>query len=220
MNSERGNLFMLVAPSGAGKSTLADALLVQDKAVRLSISYTTRLPRAGEADGREYHFVSPEDFFARAARGEFIEYAQVHGYYYATSKAWIAAQMALGHDVLLEIDWQGAQQIRAQFGDAVSIFILPPSLDVLEARLNKRAQDSADVIARRVQAAGDEIAHAGEFDYIIINKTFSAALVELQTIVSAMRLRFSAQCVRHVDLFRALGLGNTLETKGCVESKI
>jgi guanylate kinase len=137
-----GNLFMVVAPSGAGKSTLVNALLAQDKAIRLSISHTTRGPRPGEQNGREYHFISVDEFRAARDRGEFLEWAEVHGNYYATSRVWIEQQMAQGTDVLLEIDWQGAQQVHKRFSNAVEIFILPPSLTALEERLKKRARTS------------------------------------------------------------------------------
>ncbi len=199
-----GNLFMVVAPSGAGKSTLVNALLANDEAICLSVSYTTRERRSNEIDGRSYHFVSVEDFMARRARGEFLEDAEVHGNYYATSRAWIAEQMKEGRDVLLEIDWQGAQQIRKQFHNALSIFILPPSLEALEARLRQRGQDEPNVITRRILAAGGEMAHAGECDYVVINEVFEQALNELKTIVAAARLRFAAQRARYAKLFAIL----------------
>ena len=152
-----GNLFMVVAPSGAGKSTLVNALLARDEAIRLSISYTTRPPRPKEKDGEHYHFTTVDDFLKRHATGEFLESAEVHGNYYATSRLWIEEQMKSGHDVLLEIDWQGAQQVKKQFRNAVEIFILPPSLEALEDRLKKRGQDEPNVITRRLLAAAREI---------------------------------------------------------------
>jgi guanylate kinase len=201
-----GNLFMVVAPSGAGKSTLVNALLAQDTAIRLSVSYTTRKPRPNEQDGHAYHFISVEEFFARRARGEFLESAEVHGNYYGTSRLWISDQMKSGHDVLLEIDWQGAQQVRKQFRNAVGVFILPPSLEALEDRLKKRGQDEPNVIVRRLLAAGSEIAHAPEAEYVVINEQFDRALAELECIVRATRLRFGSQRARHHELFVQLGI--------------
>lgn len=201
-----GNLFMVVAPSGAGKSTLVNALLAQDKSIRLSISHTTRKPRPGEQNGREYHFTSVEEFRAARDRGEFLEWAEVHGNYYATSRVWIEQQMALGNDVLLEIDWQGAQQVHKRFSNAMEIFILPPSLTALEDRLKKRGQDEPNVIVRRLLAAGSEMAHASESDYVIINEVFEDALKQLQNVVHATRLRFSSQKARHAELFIELGI--------------
>jgi guanylate kinase len=204
---DAGSIFLVVAPSGAGKSTLVNALLEQDSGIALSISHTTRPPRPGEADGREYHFVSVEEFMQRRAAGEFLESAEVHGNFYATSRKWIEQRVHAGTDVLLEIDWQGARQVKARFPHAVGVFILPPSIDALEARLQKRGQDSAPVIARRLLAAGSEIAHAPEFDYVIINVDFPAALAQLAAIVTATRLRFASQAARHHVLFAQLGIG-------------
>lgn len=201
-----GNLFMVVAPSGAGKSTLVNALLARDPAIRLSISFTTRKPRPGEQDGQHYHFTTVDDFLARHGRGEFLESAEVHGNYYATSRLWIEQQMKNGHDVLLEIDWQGAQQVKRRFRNAVEIFILPPSLAALEERLKKRGQDEPNVITRRLLAAGSEIAHAQESEYVIINEHFERALGELQCVVDATRLRFASQYARHTELFVELGI--------------
>ncbi len=201
-----GNLFMVVAPSGAGKSTLVNALLARDAALELSISFTTRAPRPKETDGREYHFVGVEEFLARRERGEFLESAEVHGHYYATSRAWIEERLHAGRDVLLEIDWQGARQVKGAFAQAVGIFILPPSIDALEARLHQRGQDAPAVITRRLLAAGAEIAHAPEFDYVIVNEDFELALAQLAAIVSATRLRYPTQVARHRTLFAQLGL--------------
>ncbi|CAB3766430.1 guanylate kinase [Paraburkholderia solisilvae] len=201
-----GNLFMVVAPSGAGKSTLVNALLARDPAIRLSISYTTRTPRPKEQDGEHYHFTSVEDFVARHAAGEFLESAEVHGNYYATSRVWIEEQMKNGHDVLLEIDWQGAQQVKRQFHNAVEIFILPPSLEALEERLRKRGQDEPNVITRRLLAAGGEMAHAAEAEYVLINENFDRALADLQCLVAATRLRFASQYAWHTNLFVQLGI--------------
>ncbi|AOJ68058.1 MULTISPECIES: guanylate kinase [Burkholderia] len=201
-----GNLFMVVAPSGAGKSTLVNALLSKDSEICLSISYTTRKARPGEQDGQHYHFTTVEDFRERHARHEFLESAEVHGNYYGTSRVWIEEQMKNGHDVLLEIDWQGAQQVKKQFRNAVGIFILPPSLAALEERLKKRGQDEPNVITRRLLAAGSEIAHAAEAEYVVINETFEHALAELECIVAATRLRFTSQYARHTELFVELGI--------------
>lgn len=201
-----GNIFLVVAPSGAGKSTLVNALLERDGALALSVSYTTRQPRPGDQDGREYHFVGIEDFKARRARGEFLESAEVHGNFYATSRVWIEERVAAGHDVLLEIDWQGARQVKAAFPQAVSIFVLPPSIDALAQRLHKRGQDSAAVIQRRLLAAGSEIAHAPEMDYVLINEDFSLALAQMTAVVTATRLRYASQAARHHDLFADLGI--------------
>ena len=201
-----GNLFMVVAPSGAGKSTLVNALLARDADIALSVSTTTRPPRPGETDGREYHFVSTQEFKARRARGEFLESAEVHGNFYATSRPWIEERVRSARDVLLEIDWQGARQVKAQFPHAIGVFILPPSLDALEARLHKRGQDSHDVIRRRLVAAVSEIVHAPECDYLIINEDFDLALAQLTAIVTAARLRYENQSARHHDLFVQLGI--------------
>lgn len=201
-----GSLFLVVAPSGAGKSSLVNALLQQEPTIKLSISYTTRPPRPGEQNGREYFFTSVEDFGARRKADEFLEWAEVFGNYYGTSRIQIAEQMTAGTDVLLEIDWQGAQQIKKQFPQAVGIFILPPSIDALEERLKKRGQDEPHVIMRRILAAGGEIAHASEFEYVIINQEFTAALSELSAIVKATRCRFPQQSTRNASLFAQLGI--------------
>ena len=201
-----GSIFMVVAPSGAGKSTLVNALLARDPGIELSISFTTRAPRPGETDGREYHFTTADDFIARRGRGEFIEWAEVHGHYYGTSRPWIEQRLGAGRDVLLEIDWQGARQVRNALPQAIGIFILPPSIEALEARLHKRGQDSPQVIARRLLAAGAEISHAAEFDYVVINEDFDHALGELGAIVTATRLRYPSQLARHRELFAQLGL--------------
>ena len=201
-----GSIFMVVAPSGAGKSTLVNALLARDRGIDLSISFTTRAPRPGEASGREYHFTEEADFLARRDRGEFLECAEVHGHHYGTSRRWIEQQLHSGRDVLLEIDWQGARQVRDVFPHAIGVFILPPSIEALEARLHKRGQDSPQVITRRLLAAGSEIAHAAEFDYVIINENFDHALDQLGAVVTAARLRYANQVARHRDLFAQLGL--------------
>jgi guanylate kinase len=205
-NTSAGSLFMVVAPSGAGKSTLVNALLAQEQELKLSISYTTRPPRSGEQHGREYYFTTAEDFLARREAGEFLESAEVHGNYYGTSRVMIADQIRSGTDVLLEIDWQGAQQVKKQFPYGVGIFILPPSIDALEERLKKRGQDEPHIITRRLLAAGGEMAHAGEFEYVIINQDFARALSELAAIVQATRCRFSQQAARNTSLFAQLGI--------------
>ena len=206
LNPHAGSLFMVAAPSGAGKSTLVNALLAKEPDLRLSISYTTRAPRPGEVDGREYHFTSVEDFLAKKDNGEFLEYAEVHGNYYGTSRVLINQFMQAGTDMLLEIDWQGTQQVKKQFPHAVGIFILPPSIEALEQRLKKRGQDSEQVITKRLLAAGGEIAHAPEFEYVIINHDFEMALSELVSIVKATRCRFNQQAARNSDLFAQFGL--------------
>ncbi|HEV2008655.1 MAG TPA: guanylate kinase [Burkholderiales bacterium] len=199
-----GNLFIVCAASGTGKTSLVRDLLKADPGIKLSVSYTTRQPRPGEVDGREYHFVSPQNFEQLLERGEFLESAQVHGNYYGTSQRWIAAQRATGSDILLEIDWQGAAQVRKLIPDSVGVFILPPSFEALTARLNKRAQDPPEVIARRLAAARAEISHFTEFDYVIINDKFDAAVRDLSSIVHARRLLLPAQLVRHQDLINRM----------------
>jgi guanylate kinase len=206
MSISSGNVFMVVAPSGAGKSTLVNALLERDSALTLSLSCTTRAPRPGEEDGREYRFVSLETFAQLRDRHALLEWAEVHGNFYGTPTDHIEQSIGNGHDVLLEIDWQGARQIRQRFPAAVGIFILPPSFDALETRLKARGQDDASVIARRLLGAGGEIAHAPECEYVIINQEFSVALQELTQIISAARLRFSSQAARHANLFSQLGI--------------
>lgn len=201
-----GRLFMVTAPSGAGKSSLVNALLAADPAIMLSISHTTRDPRPVEVNGREYHFVSVAEFEERKAHGEFLESALVHGNYYGTSRVWIEEQMAAGRDVLLEIDWQGARQVREKIADIVGIFILPPSIESLNARLHKRGTDSEAVITRRLMGAGAEIAHAPEFEFVIINDSFETALSQLKAIVTASRLTYRHQAVRHRDQFVSLGV--------------
>ncbi len=206
-----GCLFIVAAPSGAGKSSLVRALLSAESGINLSISTTTRAPRPGEVHGREYFFTDEQDFLDRRAKGEFLESAQVHGNYYGTSRLAIENQITQGQDVLLEIDWQGAQLIRQQFPRAVGIFILPPSMETLKERLVKRGQDTEEVIARRVQAAADEIAHAPEFEYVIINELFEDALAELAAIVKASRCRLQQQATRHSSLFARLGIHEILK---------
>ena len=199
-----GTLFIVSAPSGAGKTSLVRALLAADPGVRLSISHTTRAMRPGEVDGRDYHFVAKDTFEAMRARGDFLESAEVHGNFYGTSRGWITERMAAGDDILLEIDWQGALQVRRIMSEAVGIFVLPPSLDALAERLANRATDSPDVIARRMSAARAEIGHVGEFDYVIINTEFEDAARDLIAIVRARRLRLTAQLSRHRQLIDSM----------------
>jgi len=201
-----GSVLIVAAPSGAGKSSLVNALLKQETDIVLSVSFTTRAPRPGEQHGKEYFFVSEAEFREREAKAEFLESAQVHGNFYATSRTWIAERVAAGRDIVLEIDWQGAAQVRKLYPQAIGIFILPPSLAVLEQRLKKRAQDADDVIARRVQAASGEIAHAHEFEYVIINAEFETALSQLTAIVEASRCRLAQQARRNLSLFADYGI--------------
>ena len=183
----KGKLFVITAPSGAGKSSLIDALLRDDPSVKLSISYTTRAPRPGEQNGREYHFVDDAAFLAMRSRGEFLESAEVHGYRYGTSKNVIREALERGQDLILEIDWQGARQVRSLYPDCVGIFILPPSFEELERRMRARGQDSETVIRRRLENAREELTHAEEFDYAIINKDFDTARRELAEIIQKER---------------------------------
>ena len=199
-----GNLYVVAAPSGAGKTTLVRMLLAAEPAVHLSVSFTTRAPRSGEQDGREYHFVDIASFRGMIERHDFLEWAEVHGNFYGTSKKWIADQLATGHDVLLEIDWQGAQQVRQIFPEAIGVFILPPSMDELTRRLTGRGTDSAEVVARRLAAAQAEMRHVGEFDYVIINNRLEQALDELRAVVVASRLTCKAQRARHAALIARL----------------
>ncbi len=201
-----GSLFVIAAPSGAGKSSLVNALREREPSIKLSVSCTTRSPRPGELDGRDYFFLSEADFLKRQQQGQFLESASVHGNHYGTSRQMVDDYTNAGHDVVLEIDWQGAQQIRKHYPEAVGIFILPPSLATLEERLRKRAQDSDEVIAKRMQAASSEIAHAPEFEYVIINTEFEMALLQLIAIVQASRCRFTQQAERHRSLFANFGI--------------
>jgi guanylate kinase len=199
-----GNLYVVAAPSGAGKTTLVRLLLASESAVQLSVSFTTRAPRPGEEDGRDYHFVDTAKFRAMIDRHDFLEWAEVHGNFYGTSQTWIAERLAAGADVLLEIDWQGAQQVRAQFPAAIGIFILPPSMEELTRRLTGRGTDSDEVISRRLAAAQAEMRHVGEFDYVIINDQLEQALDDLRAVVRASRLSLATQRARHAALFARL----------------
>lgn len=197
---------MVAAPSGAGKSSLVNAVLARDPALSLSISFTSRGPRPGERHAEHYHFVDDAEFQRMIDAGDFFEYARVHGDWKGTARQSVEPQLATGRDVLLEIDWQGARQVKKLFPHAAGIFILPPSIDALEERLKKRATDEPHVITRRVLAAGGEIAHAPEFEYAIINQEFSVALSELTAIVRAARCRFAQQAARNAELFSQLGI--------------
>ena len=201
-----GSLFVIVAPSGAGKTSLVRALLQNESDVRLSVSFTTRQPRPGERDGIDYRFVSVEEFERRRGEGEFLEWARVHDNLYGTSRAWIEAQMAAGQDIILEIDCQGAEQVRHLYSDAVGIFIAPPSIEELARRLRARAQDSETVIRRRIDAAQAELAQAAQFEYVIINQDFGVALEQLRAVVRAARLRYSRQLARNPGVFSQLRL--------------
>ncbi|HUH54961.1 MAG TPA: guanylate kinase [Rhodanobacter sp.] len=204
MSIEAGTLFVVAAPSGAGKSSLVNALLEREPTISLSISHTTRPPRIGELYGRHYYFVERDAFEKQVAEGIFLEHAEVHGNLYGTSGTTVQALLAQGRDVLLEIDWQGAQQIRRSKPDCVSVFILPPSRAELERRLRGRGSDSAAVIERRLRNSREEIGHAHEFDFILINDVFNDALDDLQAIVRAVRQRSALQWRRHETLIAEL----------------
>ena len=201
-----GNIFVVAAPSGAGKSSLVKALMELDTAVQPSVSHTTRPPRGQEKHGREYFFVPHSEFDAMVAAGAFVEWAHVHGQRYGTSKKAIEDRIAKGADVILEIDFQGATQIRKTFANAVTIFILPQSWEELRSRLERRGEDSAEVIELRLQNAAEEMARANEFDFVIINELFERALFDLKAIVHAQRLRYSAQRRARADTFAALNI--------------
>ena len=201
-----GSLFVVVAPSGAGKTSLVRALLERQPQMRLSISFTTRAPRPGESDGVDYFFVDRAEFEQRRDAGEFLEWAEVHGNLYATSRRWIEERVAEGTDIVLEIDWQGAVQVQRLFSDAVGVFIAPPSIEELRRRLTARGQDSEAVIERRVTAAEAELKQAHRFQYVIINQDFTSALQQLSAVVEASRLRYPKQKARSPSVFAALGI--------------
>lgn len=199
MTQASGTIFIVVAPSGAGKTSLVAALLEAEPTVGLSVSHTTRPARAGEIDGKHYHFVSRQVFETMIANGDFLEHAEVYGNYYGTSSAWIRSRLEAGQDILLEIDWQGARQVRREFPEAVGIFIVPPSIEELERRLRGRATDSEEVILRRLASARNEIDMLPEYDYMVVNDDFDRARRDLISIVHARRLRTPLQRLRYAD---------------------
>lgn len=201
-----GNLFVVAAPSGAGKSSLVKALLELDSHVHLSISHTTRAPRGQEKHGRDYYFVSQSEFDAMIEANAFVEWAHVHGNRYGTSKKAIEERIALGSDVILEIDFQGALQIKQAFANAILVFILPPSWEELRSRLERRGEDSADVIEVRLQNAAEEMAQVSKFDFVIINELFERALFDLKAVVHAQRLKYAAQRRARADTFQSLNI--------------
>ena len=206
MSKPTGNVFVVVAPSGAGKSSLVNALLAQDASLCLSVSATTRAPRSGETDGKDYRFVTQADFAALQQTDQLLEWAEVHGNFYGTPRDQIDQAIHQGRDILLEIDWQGARQVKRLFAQTIGIFILPPSIQTLEQRLQQRGQDSQEVIQRRIEAASEEISHAPEFEYVIINQEFRIALAELTEVIAVARLRYSSQLAKNEALFASLGL--------------
>ena len=199
-----GNLFIFTAASGAGKTTLVKALLAQNAQLTHSVSHTTRSPRLGEVNGADYHFVSDAEFLTILSSGGFLESAHVHGARYGTSQSAVDTALAAGWDVILEIDWQGAAQVRTLYPQAISVFILPPSLASLEQRLNHRNQDSAETIARRLSVARDEMSHVVEFDYVTINDIFDVALQDLMAIIRTQRLTSQQQLLRYQSLIQQL----------------
>lgn len=201
---EQGTLFVISAPSGAGKTSLVAEMLKNDAKLGVSISHTTRPMREGEQDGVNYHFVSRDEFEAMIARGDFLEHADVFGNYYGTSQVWVRETLARGEDVILEIDWQGAEQVRRLIPECVSIFIVPPSAEVLRERLTGRGTDAPDVVERRLREATEECSHALEFDYLVVNDDFQVALADLLAIVRSQRLRMQVQQVRHRGLLAGL----------------
>ncbi len=200
----RGKLYMVAAPSGAGKSSLVNAVLARETGIALSISFTSRKARPGERHAQHYHFITKEEFEAMIAKGDFFEHALVHGDYKGTAKQSVEPQLAAGKDVLLEIDWQGARQVREKLPEAISIFILPPSKEALETRMRNRGQDSEQVITQRLAAAKEEMSHYDEFDYVIVNEHFDAAVSELRAIFMAQRVKRDAQQERHAALIGQL----------------
>jgi len=202
--SEHGTLYVISAPSGAGKTSLVAEMLKQDEKLGVSVSHTTRAMRTGEQDGVNYHFVGRDEFEAMINRGDFLEHADVFGNYYGTSQIWVKQTLATGQDVILEIDWQGAEQVRHLIPDCVSIFIVPPSPETLKERLTGRGTDSPEVVERRLNEAADECSHAVEFDYLVVNDEFSTALDDLLSIVRCHRLRMQAQQFRHSGLLARL----------------
>jgi guanylate kinase len=204
MSAVTGSLFVIAAPSGAGKTSLVRALVADDARLQLSVSHTTRAPRPGEVDGEHYHFTSCEHFQQLIGAGRMLEHAEVHGNHYGTGRDQVDTAFVGGRDVILEIDWQGARQVRERFPACVLIFILPPSREALHERLQKRGQDSSEVIARRIANARGEMQHATEFDYLIVNDDFDVALADLAAIVRAVRLSMRIQAPRQADLLAQL----------------
>ena len=204
MTTFTGTLFIFSAPSGAGKTSLVKALLQSTSHIGISVSHTTRMPREGEVDSRDYHFIAKSEFERLVTEHAFLEHAQVFDNYYGTSKQWVESELAAGRDVILEIDWQGAQQIRQLMPSSVSVFIAPPSIAELERRLRGRGQDSEEIIQRRMQDARSEMSHFGEYDYLIVNDDFDGSCEELRSIVIARRHRLAAQQVRHQELLQQL----------------
>ncbi len=204
LNQVPGNLFIVTAASGAGKTSLVKSILTHDAQVKLSISHTTRAPRVGEENGVDYHFVSEAQFLNILNEGGFLESADVHGAKYGTSQALVDGALQAGYDVILEIDWQGAAQVRAIYPDSIGIFILPPSVETLEFRLNNRGQDSVEVINKRVAAAREEMSHVVEFDYVTINDNFDVALQDLMAILRTCRLETQSQLQRYAALVKQL----------------
>lgn len=199
-----GTLFIFSAPSGAGKTSLVTSLLACTQHIGVSVSHTTRAPRPGEVDGKNYHFVSTDSFIRMVGEGAFLEHAQVFDHYYGTSQAWVEAELEAGRDVILEIDWQGAQQVRRLIKDTVNVFIAPPSIKALRERLQNRNQDNDETIERRMRDARNEMSHFVEYDYLIINDDFENTLQELRSIVIARRHRLTAQQVRHAEVINNL----------------
>ena len=199
-----GTLFVISAASGTGKTSLVTALLESTDCVEVSVSHTTRKPRPGELDGVHYHFVSVDEFMQRVGEGGFLEHAEVFGNYYGTARANVEKALAADRDVILEIDWQGAQQVRRQFPDVLTVFIVPPSREALRQRLQNRAQDSDEVISRRLAGALEDISHYVEFDYLVINDDFDTALEDLKAVVRAARHRQLLQAIRHQERLQRL----------------
>jgi len=204
MSATTGTLYIVSAPSGAGKTSLVKALVDAQPQVRVSVSHTTRAMRPGEVDGVNYHFVTREDFLARLERNEFLEHAEVFGNLYGTSQRWLEDTLAEGFDLILEIDWQGAQQVRRLMPQAKSIFILPPTQEALRQRLNNRGQDSDEIIDKRMREAVSEMSHYVEYDYLVINDDFAHALIDLQSIFRANQLIQKTQQQRHARLLGEL----------------
>ncbi|WP_374558068.1 guanylate kinase [Aquitalea pelogenes] len=206
MTKAVGNIYIVVAPSGAGKTSLVSALLQAEPAVELSISYTTRAARTGEVDGQHYHFVDHATFQSMISAGDFLEYAEVYGNFYGTSVRWLQSRLEEGRDILLEIDWQGAEQVRKVFPEALGIFILPPSIEELERRLRGRGTDTEEVILRRLASARSEIDKVAEYDYIVVNDDFERARLDLISIFRARRLRAAVQVARLAPALARMGV--------------